>query len=55
MMLDFDKELERFKPMIKVSQIEEQIASDPLEDMIDLFKSFKQDIDQEKYNMRKEG
>ena len=54
-MLDFDKELEKFKPMLKTNQIEEEIARDTLEDMIDIFKSFQRDIMHDKYNMRKEG
>lgn len=54
-MLDFDKELEKFKPMLKTSQIEEEIASDTLEDIIDLFKDFQEGIMQDKYKMRKEG
>lgn len=54
-MLDFDKELEKFKPMLKTSQIEEAIASDTLEDIIDLFKNFQQGMAQDKYKIRKEG
>lgn len=54
-MLDFEKELERFKPMLNINRIEEQLEKEPLEDVIDVFKSFQKDLSEEKYMMRKEG
>lgn len=53
-MLDFNKELESFKPMQDVEYTQEELASEELEDIIDVFKSFQKDIKKEKHNRRKE-
>lgn len=37
-MLDFKKELEKFKPINEIDDIEESIANDELQDIMDLLK-----------------
>lgn len=37
-MLKFEDELEKFKPVLEVNQIESQIASEDMRDVIDLIK-----------------
>ncbi len=39
-MLDFDRELEKFKPMMSIDHIEEQLKQETLEDLVDILKSF---------------
>lgn len=38
-MLDFEKELEGFKPIAEIDDIEDEIANDDLEDMLDILKA----------------
>lgn len=37
-MIDFDKELEKFKPLLDINQIEQNISSEEIKDLIDLIK-----------------
>ena len=37
-MLNFEKELEKFKPLLEVDRIEEQIVTEDIRDIIDLIK-----------------
>lgn len=37
-MLNFEKELEKFKPILEVDDIEEQIVTEDIRDLIDLIK-----------------
>lgn len=59
-MLDFNKELERFKPLQDIESTQSidltqgELASEELEDIIDVLKCFQKDIKKEKHNMRKE-
>lgn len=53
-MLDFDRELEKFKPMMNIDHIEEQLKQETLEDMIDILKSFGTSLN-EAWQSRKEG
>lgn len=39
-MLDFEKELEKFKPVLNIQHIEERIDQDGIKDMIDIVKTF---------------
>ena len=39
-MLDFEKELEKFKPVLNIQHIEERIDQDGIKDMIDIVKAF---------------
>lgn len=42
-MLNFEKELEKFKPLLEVDYIEEQIITEDIRDIIDLIKEGVQD------------
>ncbi|WP_172674836.1 hypothetical protein [Cellulosilyticum ruminicola] len=53
-MLDFDRELEKFKPMMDIEHIEEQLENETLEDMIDVLKSFGNSLN-DTHSSRKEG
>lgn len=37
-MIQFDKELEKFKPILEIDHIEEHIGNEEIKDMIDLLK-----------------
>lgn len=37
-MIQFEKELEKFKPMLDINQIEESIGNDDTKDLVDLVK-----------------
>lgn len=52
-MLDFDRELDKFKPMMNINHIEEQLEQETLEDMIDILKSFGTSVN-EVHQSRKE-
>lgn len=39
-MIDFMKELEKFKPILDVDHIEEKIDNDDMKDLIDILKDF---------------
>lgn len=41
-MIQFDKELEKFKPVLEVNQIEDHIANEEIKDLIDLIKANQQ-------------
>lgn len=43
-MINFDKELEKFKPILNVNRIEEHISQEDMKDIIDIFKFFDRDI-----------
>lgn len=43
-MINFDKELEKFKPILSVNHVEEQITKEDMADMIDVLKMLGQDI-----------
>lgn len=43
-MINFDKELEKFKPILNVNRIEEHIRQEDMMDIIDIFKFLGQDI-----------
>lgn len=43
-MINFDKELEKFKPILNVNHVEEQITKEDMADMIDVLKMLGQDI-----------
>ena len=43
-MINFEKELEKFKPILNVNRIEERIGQEEMLDMIDIFKFFDNDI-----------
>lgn len=43
-MINFDKELEKFKPILNVNRIEEHIGQEDMMDIIDIFKCLGQDI-----------
>lgn len=39
-MLDFKKELDKFKPLLDVERIEERIDKDDMKDLMDILKEF---------------
>lgn len=41
-MIQFEKELEKFKPILEVANIEENIENEEIKDIIDLIKMTKQ-------------
>lgn len=41
-MIDFEKELEKFKPIMEIGHIEEQIENEEMKDLIDLIKISRQ-------------
>ncbi|ADZ83186.1 hypothetical protein QTL86_10145 [Cellulosilyticum sp. ST5] len=43
-MINFEKELEKFRPILNVNRIEERISQEDMMDMIDIFKFFDNDI-----------
>lgn len=43
-MINFDKELEKFKPILNVNRIEEHIGQEDMTDIIDILKFLGQDI-----------
>lgn len=43
-MINFEKELEKFKPILNVDHIEEHIEGETMKDIIDIFKFFEHDI-----------
>ena len=43
-MINFEKELEKFKPILNVDHIEEHIEGEAMKDIIDIFKFFEHDI-----------
>lgn len=38
-MIDFEKELESFEPIAEIDDIEDEIAKDDLEDVLDILKA----------------
>lgn len=41
-MIDFKKELEKFKPLLDVDHIEDRIGKEDMKDLIDILKEFNQ-------------
>lgn len=39
-MLNFDNELQKFKPILNINGIEEEIATEDMRDIIDLIKAY---------------